>query len=350
MADWLQKQWTGYSIWHFVLLPFSVIFLTLITVRKCLFRWGVLSSTKLPVPVIVVGNITLGGTGKTPLVIWLVEQLLTSGLKPGIISRGYGGSVSDDLEVFADSSPNRVGDEPLLLTKRTQAPVFVGANRAEVGRALLKAHPEVNVIVSDDGLQHYGLQRDVEIAVVDAQRGFGNALLLPAGPLRESIHRLNSVDAVVMTGAANVTSMQAEYLAPVFGMQLSGDVFISLLDGVTQQPAKFFTGKPLVALAGIGNPRRFFDALTKMGLVFESRGFEDHYQFSPQDLLPFKGKSILMTEKDAVKCAKFAEGNADYDIWVLPVSANIEGGLKALVLQKLTTKNLAKTIDKKIGK
>ena len=337
MADWLQKQWKGYSIWHLFLLPLSIIFLLLSSARKQLFRFGVLKSHKLPVPVIVVGNISVGGTGKTPLVIWLANQLKQKGFKPGIVSRGYGGSANDVTKVFAHSMPNEVGDEPLLIAKHLDCPVFVGLNRVDACMALLEGHPDVNVIISDDGLQHYRLQRDIEIAVVDSQRGFGNALLLPAGPLREAKSRLNKVDAIVMTNAHQQSSINTEFLAPVFEMEFVGDVFISLFDGISKYKAGFFNGKSLVAVAGIGNPKRFFEDLTKMGLVFEQKSFPDHHAYTPQDLLPFAGKTILMTEKDAVKCEQFVKGNAQYDIWMLPVSANIVDGLNKLVLQKLAT-------------
>jgi tetraacyldisaccharide 4'-kinase len=337
MADWLQKQWKGYSIWHLFLLPLSIIFLLLSSARKQLFRFGVLKSHKLPVPVIVVGNISVGGTGKTPLVIWLANQLKQKGFKPGIVSRGYGGSANDVTEVFAHSMPNEVGDEPLLIAKHLDCPVFVGLNRVDACMALLEGHPDVNVIISDDGLQHYRLQRDIEIAVVDSQRGFGNALLLPAGPLREAKSRLNKVDAIVITNANQQSSIKTEFLAPVFELRFAGDVFISLFDGISKYKAGFFNGKSLVAVAGIGNPKRFFEDLTKMGLVFEQKSFPDHHAYTPQDLLPFAGKTILMTEKDAVKCEQFVKGNAQYDIWMLPVSANIVDGLNKLVLQKLAT-------------
>jgi tetraacyldisaccharide 4'-kinase len=337
MADWLQKQWKGYSIWHLFLLPLSIIFLLLSSARKQLFRFGVLKSHKLPVPVIVVGNISVGGTGKTPLVIWLANQLKQKGFKPGIVSRGYGGSANDVTEVFAHSMPNEVGDEPLLIAKHLDCPVFVGLNRVDACMALLEGHPDVNVIISDDGLQHYRLQRDIEIAVVDSQRGFGNALLLPAGPLREAKSRLNKVDAIVITNANQQSSIKTEFLAPVFELRFAGDVFISLFDGISKYKAGFFNGKSLAAVAGIGNPKRFFEDLTKMGLVFEQKSFPDHHAYTPQDLLPFAGKTILMTEKDAVKCEQFVKGNAQYDIWMLPVSANIVDGLNKLVLQKLAT-------------
>ena len=337
MADWLQKQWKGYSIWHLFLLPLSIIFFLLSSARKQLFRLAILKSYKLPVPVIIVGNISVGGTGKTPLVIWLANQLKQKGFKPGIVSRGYGGSANDVMEVFAQSVPNEVGDEPLVIAKHQDGPVFVGLDRVNAAVALLQEHPEVNVIISDDGLQHYRLQRDIEIAVVDAQRGLGNTLLLPAGPLREAKSRLNKVDAIVMTNPHQQSSIEKEFLAPVFEMEFTGDVFVSLFDGISNYKADFFYNKSLVAVAGIGNPKRFFEVLTKMGLFFEQKSFPDHHAYTSQDLLSFAGKTILMTEKDAVKCAQFAKDNAQFDIWMLPVNANIEDGLNKLVLQKLAT-------------
>ena len=341
MADWLQKQWKGYSIWHLILLPLSLIFSFLSIARKYLFRSGVLLSYELTVPVIVVGNISVGGTGKTPLVIWLAQQLKQKGFNPGVVSRGHGGEAKGVTEVFANSLASQIGDEPLLIAKRVDCPVFVGKNRVDAGVALLKAHPYVSVIISDDGLQHYRLQRDIEIAVVDAERAFGNDFLLPAGPLREAKSRLHSVDAIVITKASQRSSLKTEFLSPVFEMAVSGDVFVSLNDGETQRHSNDFNGKQLVAIAGIGNPKRFFDTLTSMGLFFEQKSFADHYAFTHQDLLPFAGKTILMTEKDAVKCAQFAKSNAQYDIWMLPVSAKIDEELNELVLQKLATKSLA---------
>ncbi|HSH96993.1 MAG TPA: tetraacyldisaccharide 4'-kinase, partial [Methyloradius sp.] len=197
MSSWLQKQWATYTLWHILLLPISWIFFVLSSCRKFLYQIGWLKIFNLAVPVIVVGNINVGGTGKTPLVIWLAEQLKSAGYKPGIISRGYGGSAQHIQEVSANSAPLEVGDEPVLIAKRTGCPVFVNANRVEAGNALLKRYPECDVVISDDGLQHYRLQRDVEIAIIDGAKGFGNSLLLPAGPLRERIGRLAHVDAIV---------------------------------------------------------------------------------------------------------------------------------------------------------
>ena len=338
MANWFQKQWTGYSVWHLILLPLSMLFLCLAFIRKCLFKVGFLRRVKLPIPVIVIGNITVGGTGKTPLVIWLSNALRQAGFHPGIVSRGYGGEHQSPREVLADSMPEEVGDEPILIAKRTGRPIFVGVDRAQAGLALLKAHPEVDILISDDGLQHHHLERDIEIVVVDGQRKFGNALLLPAGPLREPVSRLNSVDAVVVTGSDKLAFLDHNIPSPIYPMELRGDRFASLMDANIEQTADFFKGRPLVAVAGIGNPNRFYQTLDGLDLVFERHSFPDHHMFTPQDLDSFLDKTILMTEKDAVKCAKFAKRNAKFDIWVLPVSAMIDADLTELILQKLAVR------------
>ncbi|HEX5338088.1 MAG TPA: tetraacyldisaccharide 4'-kinase, partial [Gallionella sp.] len=199
-TNWLQGQWGRRTPWQILLLPPAALFFFISLVRRLLFRSGLRRSHRLPVPVIVVGNLTVGGTGKTPLVLWLVEFLRSQGYHPGIISRGYAGSAAQPQAVSAVSDPALVGDEPLLLARRTQCPIWVGRRRADVARALLVAHPDCDVIISDDGLQHYALQRDVEVVVVDGVRRFGNGLPLPAGPLREPLSRLQSVDAVVVNG------------------------------------------------------------------------------------------------------------------------------------------------------
>jgi len=336
MNNWLQKQWSLYSLWHILLVPLSWIFLVIISARKTLYNLGWLKSTRLNVPVIVVGNITVGGTGKTPLVIWLAEQLMLAGFKPGIISRGYGGSSKLASAVFANSNPQLVGDEPVLITKRTACPMFVEANRVAAGQALLQANPQCDVIISDDGLQHYALQRDFEIALVNSNSQFGNQLLLPAGPLREKLARLKSVDAIVDSGnGATSAAFKEAQQVPIFNMNLQGEYFESLNGLEAKQPASYFFDKKLVAIAGIGNPERFFNQLSSLGLQFERKAFTDHHAFTKQDLMQFSGKTILMTEKDAVKCAAFTTSDA----WCLPVTATISASsqapLLALILQKL---------------
>jgi len=332
MTDWLQKQWATYTLWHLLLTPLSWLFFVVARIRRWLYISGWLKSYRLSVPVIVVGNINVGGTGKTPLVIWLAEQLLQAGYKPGIISRGYGGQTKTVQAVFADSNPQQLGDEPVLIAKRTNCPVFVSPDRVAAGQALVRAHPECNVIISDDGLQHYRLQRDVEIVVFDSVKGFGNEALLPAGPLRESVSRLRSVDAVVSNGAvADVQKFVSIYGVTPIEMQLQSGDFVNLLDASKKSTAATFVGQQVLAIAGIGNPERFFQQLTHMGVSFSSKSYPDHYAFSAHDF-ELTNESVVMTEKDAVKCNAFARSN----FWVLPVNALIKDDLITIILNKLS--------------
>ncbi|HOY70409.1 MAG TPA: tetraacyldisaccharide 4'-kinase [Methylotenera sp.] len=331
MANWLQKQWESLTLWHILLVPVSWLFGAVVWLRKSLYQLGWLESYRLSAPVIVVGNITVGGTGKTPLVIWLAEQLKQQGYRPGIICRGYGGTVNQVLEVFSHSNSSEVGDEPVLIAKRTQCPVFVGADRVAAGRLLLRIHPQCNVILSDDGLQHYRLQRDIEIALINSTDAFGNGQLLPAGPLREKKTRLQYVDAIVDSGVDELNQVK---MPPIFNMQLLGSYF-HRISGSEQQQASFFEGENLVAIAGVGKPARFFRQLSALGLVFEQHAFPDHHAYSAHELARFRDKTLLMTEKDAVKCSAFDNGNA----WFLPVEAKLTSqtnqSLVALILQKL---------------
>lgn len=329
MASWLQKQWDTYTLWHILLMPLSWLFSGLIFLRKSLYQIGWLKSYKLAVPVVVVGNINVGGTGKTPLVVWLAGQLQLAGYTPGVISRGYGGNTQQVQAVSTNSNPHEVGDEPVLIAKSTGCPVFVGSNRIEAGQELLQAHSECNVIISDDGLQHYRLQRDVEIAVVDGAIGLGNEALLPAGPLREPKTRLSQVDAVVINGKLE-KSLHIEGVTSV-QMQLESGSFYNLLDNTKKCGPQAFANQQVLAIAGIGNPERFFQQLQHMGLYFQSKAYPDHYAFQLQDFESINADIVLMTEKDAVKCQAFAKPN----FWVLPVNAVIESDLMALVLNKL---------------
>jgi len=329
MVNWLQKQWLTFTPWHLLLLPISWLFLIITAFRRFLYKCGVLKSHNLPVPVIVVGNINVGGAGKTPVVIWLAEQLKQSGYKPGVISRGYGGNLVGIASVSPESSPSAVGDEPVLIAMRTACPVFVGAERVAAGLALLKAHPECNVVISDDGLQHYALQRDVELVVVDGVKGFGNGALLPAGPLREPKSRLATVDAVVSNGAAS--NLNALATRPLIEMQLNATVFYNLVHRQSLSAPVDFAGKTITAIAGIGNPDRFFNQLSAMGLNFKRKAYNDHYQYRAQDFENLETDIVIMTEKDAVKCTSFAQPN----FWVLPVSAEIDVQLMAVILNKL---------------
>ena len=320
----LEKIWYHISPWHLLLLPLSLIFFLLSAFRRALFRAGFISAVKLPVPVIVVGNITVGGTGKTPLTLWLAEQLTAQGWHPAIISRGFGGSGYQPVQVNSNSNPAMAGDEPVLMARRGICPVWVGRDRPAVALALLSAHPECDVIISDDGLQHYRLQRDVEIAVVDGVRRYGNGFLLPAGPLREAVSRLNTVDAVVINGGM---ALQGEYV-----MQLQGSNFYNLLNPSFKAIAADFTGKSIHAIAGIGHPERFFQHLGKLGLHVISHAYPDHHAYTAADLAYPDANALLMTEKDAVKCSAYADERS----WVLRVDASLSPEFIQLILKKIS--------------
>jgi tetraacyldisaccharide 4'-kinase len=288
----------------------------------------------MPVPVVVVGNITVGGTGKTPLVIHLALALRARGRHPGIVSRGYRGRSGDVLEVTAGSDPAVVGDEPLLLARHSACPVFVGRDRVAAARGLLASYPECDLIIADDGLQHYRLERDVEIALFD-ERGVMNGWALPAGPLREPVTRLAQVDAMVLNGTA--VSPAPTLAAATFSMRLLGDRFHRLDEPLTTCSATDLAGARLHAVAGIGAPWRFFDHLTGMGLAFSEHAFPDHHDFCKEDL-GFAGDAILTTEKDAVKLARLG---LSLPVWVLPVTAKVKPDLAAFVLEKLDGRPLA---------
>ncbi len=301
-ALWYKPHPARWLLW-----PLSLLYGAVTAMRRSLYRHGGLRSERLPVPVIVVGNITVGGTGKTPLVIWLVEQLRMRGWRPGVISRGYGGGSKHwPREVLPESDPAELGDEPVLLAQRLNCPIAVGPRRVEAARQMLVRHP-VNIIVSDDGLQHYALQRDIEIAVVDGRRGLGNGLLLPAGPLRESASRLDQVDCVLVNDGVGSQDLSME-LRPTELVRLDGSES-RLLDD--------FAGKPVHAIAAIGNPERFFDVLRRAGLQVQAHAWPDHHPFQPADIDLPDTIDVIMTEKDAVKCRSFAS----HRHWYLRVEA-----------------------------
>ena len=319
------------------LLPLSWLFRLIVGLRRRLYRHGLMRAEELPVPVIVVGNLTVGGSGKTPLVLWLVEQLRQAGKRPGIISRGYKGLAEGAHAVDPTTNALSVGDEPLLLARRSGAPVFVGRDRIAAGRALLAAHQDCDVIVSDDGLQHYRLQRTIEIAVFDG-RGAGNGQLLPAGPLREPLQRLHGATAVIWnsTTAAQTGLARQTLDLPQFTMHLTGRRFVSLNDPKRQCTADELRHKRLYAIAGIGDPARFFAQLEGMALRFAAQPFPDHHQYTPEDLAFAEDGILLMTEKDAVKCAAFVSQEA----WMLPIDAQLDStpdgtSLLNLILEKL---------------
>jgi tetraacyldisaccharide 4'-kinase len=318
------------AFFYLVLIPLSWLFAALTALRRWAYRAGVLKSYALPVPVIVVGNINVGGSGKTPAVIWLANQLNQQGYKPAVISRGYGGNATQATSVTPASLTSIVGDEPVLIASRCACPVWVGANRVDAATALLKIHPECNVIISDDGLQHYRLKRDVEIAIAD-NASLQTACLLPAGPLREASWRLKTVDAVVCNGEP---CSDEKTIANAYLMQLVGEQFYNLADKSLTASVADFKHKKVTAIAGIGKPERFFEHLRKLGLSFASIGFADHYAYSAQDLAQIDCDAIIMTEKDAVKCKSFARKNC----WVLPVQASIDAALMPVILSKIARK------------
>lgn len=324
----LAGAWRQRGPLAWLLFPFSLLFIAAVALRRALYRAGLLHGERLPVPVVVVGNISVGGTGKTPLVIHLARALRARGRHPGIVSRGYRGGATQVLEVTPGSDPATVGDEPVLLARRSGCPVFIGRDRQAAARALLAAHPDCNVILADDGLQHYRLQRDVEIAMVD-ERGAMNGWCLPAGPLREPASRLAQVDAVVLNGIAAPASTVDR---PVFVMELLGENFQRLDDPSVTCRASDLAGKRLHAVAGIGAPRRFFDRLDAMGLSCIEHPFADHHDFRAEELA-FVGDAILATEKDAVKLARLC---LPLPVWVLPVTAEVSPDLAAFVLEKLS--------------
>ena len=319
------------------LLPFSWLFGLLVWLRQGLYRCGAIRSYDLPVPVIVIGNLTVGGSGKTPLVLWLVQRLREKGMQPGIISRGYGGATKGVQSVAASSKFSIVGDEPLLLAQRSGVPVFIGSDRVAAGRALLAAHTNCDVIISDDGLQHYRLKRLVEIAVFDG-RGAGNTKLLPAGPLREPLQRLSTATAVVWNVASDSQKSinNTPISLPQFTMHLAGHRFCALTDPQKHCTANDLQRKRLYAIAGIGDPSRFFAQLKVLGLDVEAHPFSDHHNYNTADLAFANDGVLLMTEKDAVKCA----GIVTREAWVLPVDAQIDtspnnNSLLNIVLEKL---------------
>jgi tetraacyldisaccharide 4'-kinase len=319
-SQFSSRHWYRLTPVSILLYPLSLAFRLAVAVRRLLFRLGVLPSVRLGIPVVVVGNLTVGGTGKTPLILALTTALRQSGLQPGILSRGYGGTSLEPRAVAADDEAERVGDEPLLLAERSGCPVWIGADRVAAARALRAGHPTCDVILCDDGLQHYRLQRDFEIAVED-ERGVGNGLLLPAGPLREPADR--RVDAKVVNGGESGPG--------VFGMQLVPAGLYRVGDEPAQLTRTELSGKRLHAVAGIGNPERFFATLSRMGLVFSAHSFPDHHAFRAADLQFADCDLVLMTEKDAVKCRRFGR----HDLVALRVEAEIDPALVELILERI---------------
>ena len=316
MKHWYRRGAVAWLLW-----PASLAFGFLGSARRILYRLRLLKSAHPGIPVIVVGNLTAGGSGKTPLVLWIAELLKRNGWSPAIVSRGYGGSGGVPRAATIASEAEDVGDEPIVLARRSGCPVWVGPDRLQVIEALRLQHADVDVVILDDGLQHYRLRRDVEIAVVDA-RGFGNGFLLPAGPLREPARRLKSLDAVVCHDNSAL---------PGFRMALEGDMAHRMTDARDRRPVQAFSSHKVHAVAGIGNPNRFFLHLARHGVRVMPHPFPDHHRFAPGELEFGDDVEVLMTEKDAVKLRRYSRANW----WVLPVSAKLDPAFGDWLLGKL---------------
>lgn len=337
MRAWFErfiaKAWLTKGIVACLLYPLSL--LTACIVRR---RAQQAASVCLPVPVIVVGNVFVGGTGKTPFTIWLVEALRRQGYQSGVISRGYGRHNDQIIAVSDDANVSDVGDEPLLIAQQAQCPVYVGRQRVSAAQTLLRQHPEVNVIIADDGLQHYALPRQIEIVLMD-QRGNGNGWLLPAGPLREPAARKRDFT-VCNVGTLSVQKEQAALVPPETAEQPFNMILVCEEAYALHQPSltrklSSFAGKNIAAVAGIGHPERFFTTVKMAGLQCDTRIFPDHYAFTAKDFLDISADIILITEKDAVKCRLIESVHQDPRIWVVPVKAAVNDLLQQRIVEKL---------------
>ncbi len=316
----LDHYWYKRNFIPFLLLPLSLIYCSVVKVRRLLYRFSIIRHHRLPVPIIIVGNINVGGTGKTPLVVYLCSLFKRNGYQPGIISRGYKGKAKTWPQIVTSSSdPHLVGDECVLLARKTNCPLVAGPSRVEAALRLLET-TDCDVIISDDGLQHYALDRDLEIVVYDAQRQFGNGFCLPAGPLREPIKRIKSVDYVVSNGDSQAAD---------FNMHLVLSTMINLYDQKLRSNIAEFQKTEVHAVAGIGNPERFFSQLERLDVTVIRHPFPDHHNFVEADFNFTDNLPVLMTEKDAVKCQKFAKKNH----WYVPVEATISEILDKQILE-----------------
>ncbi|MBT4183155.1 MAG: tetraacyldisaccharide 4'-kinase [Nitrosomonadales bacterium] len=316
------KQYYIKSNWIYLLIPLGAVFYLINILRTYLYDKGFLKKYKIKVPVIIVGNITLGGTGKTPLALNLITKFINKGLQPALISRGYGGNKKNITEVLETTNVRIVGDEALLIKTKSKIPVFVGKDRVSAAKKLLNKYPETSIIISDDGLQHLKLARDYEIIVIDSKRKFGNGFLFPAGPLRENKTRLGKVDAIVIKGENNNPKFyQMKYITKC------------LKNLKTGKKIKFkdLQNKNVVAITAIGNPESFFSTLIDNGLEFKKIIFNDHYLFKKSDFVKYEDCNIVMTEKDAIKCKQFATKN----FWIIPLETEVDENLFLNILKKV---------------
>ena len=316
---------SGWWLWSknpvsLMLWPVSLLFCFLVEIRVRLYKFQILKSTKLPVPVIIVGNISLGGNGKTPFVASFIKLLKQRGYQPAILTRGYKSDHERETTVLTQSlTSDKAGDEANMLSEICDCPIAVGANRVESATALISQHPDIDLLVADDGLQHYALTRDIEI-VVQREQAYGNGFCIPAGPLREAKSRLKQVDMVVDRDGDDIS----EQLGKCW----------NLMQPDEQRDLSEFIGQKVYALAGIGFPELFFDALRKLGLDLQTRAFDDHETFSAQDLKPFGQAPLLVTHKDAVKLRPFATKN----IWVVPLELTLSDDLQYRLMSLVESK------------
>jgi tetraacyldisaccharide 4'-kinase len=329
---WFNRAWYERSSPHWWLLPFEWLFVALSGLRRKLYARGILRSHRFDVPVVVIGNIAVGGTGKTPLVIHLARQLSAAGRKPGIVSRGHGVRLSEPLLVRADDPASRAGDEPLLLQRESGVPVCIFPDRVRAVSHLLN-NRDVDIVLCDDGLQHYALERDIEFVLLDGKRGIGNGHRLPAGPLREPVSRLENVDQVIVQGKRDASFIDSRVRVDAV-MQLVPRALTRLHDGARLDIAGGLPDdltKDVLAIAGIGNPQRFFDSLAAIGIHAETRSFTDHHFFTVDDFSAVRGRAVIMTAKDAVKCSSFAQRNW----WYLDVEPVLEPDPVAYILDRI---------------
>ncbi len=329
---WIHRVWYEGASFGWVLLPLSGVYWLVSGCRRMLYRGGLLPTRRTGAPVIIVGNITAGGTGKTPVVIWLVRELQRHGFRPGIVSRGYGGSQSKSpMRVDADSDPRVVGDEPVLLARRTSCPVIVDADRVRAAEMLVE--DGVDVIVGDDGMQHYRLDRDYEICVIDGARGLGNRRLLPAGPLRESPSRLEQVDELLVNGPLRDAAEMSAAEQNALQFELVAEQSVRL-NGSLTRPLGDFAESTVHAVAGIGNPSRFFALLRGWGIQVIEHPLPDHAQLSAGALSFGDGFDVLMTEKDAVKLGTRVADK----FWYVPVELEMDPALALPVIEQVVSR------------
>lgn len=335
MHERLFKTWYEEPPRFSVLQPLSWLYGAAVSLRRAAYGRGWARSQGVGAPVVVVGNLTVGGTGKTPLTIWLAERLRRRGLEVGLVSRGYGRKHGGMRAVTASSPWQDVGDEPLILARRTGCMTLVASDRVAAATALVARG--ARVIVADDGLQHLRMRRDCEIVVIDGSRGFGNGRVLPAGPLRENAARARAADVLVVNGGADgepVRGVPPELAARALRMHLTAAGARPVVGSGPEQPLEAFRGRPVHAVAGIGNPQRFFADLRARGLEIVEHAFPDHHALSGADLDFGDGLAVLMTEKDAVKCRQLAQPR----LWYVPVEATFSEADSRRLLELVTRK------------